>query len=597
MAEINENEVKQGQSQQESLMSAINQMGYSEYTRLQEFVTLSQQLKAKQDALDIMATDPTTSAIGDSYVADTLEPNSQGDLVTLVAKTPGEQLIIDNIYKRLNLPLDKIVYSLFKNGMAILEFAHEDDFTQDNVESRIRSFKTKVANEGVETSATEEILVKIQNSKVIPKVRLVSDTTRIFPILHYEEVIGFIEITGQELSSSFDFQNDILDYRDVVIHSAEDYVYKKFGFRTESKPLQLKVKMGDGTVVAYDIDQGRSLLESAYPSWQTLSIMRDAINLARLAFSAQAVIVSTEVGNMTEPQIELARNKLKDLFENRLAFGKQGAKSYLQPQIKPNYIYAFTNNGKGAITTSTLGGEYNPGALTDLKYFEDEYFGALGAVKQEFARTSDSAGLDGGGAVEQYRKKWLSNVYRFKRILGELIKDSINRVLLSRDLTGVYNNFDVQVNQAYREEDMNVVQHQTSKLSLLQQVLEFMEISDEKKKTDIKLQMVKSVVTDKNLIDAISASVLESSNEDKAKGDRVDKPESEAEVGEEGGLDFSDFAGGAGDELSEMGSDDELDAMLSDENTPGDETPEGGGETGDLPPVSEVVNQDQIEEN
>lgn len=597
MAEINE--IKEDQEQQESLMAAINQMGYSEYTRLQAFVTLSQQLKAKQDAIDIMAADPTTSAIGDSYVADTLEPNSQGDLVTLVAKTPGEQLIIDNIYKRLNLPLDKIVYSLFKNGTAILEFAHEDDFDTDDTESRIRSLRSKAANESIEKVANEEILVKVQRSKVIPKVKLISDTTRVFPILHYEEVIGFIEITGQELSSTFDFESDILDYRDVVIHSAEDYVYKKFGFRTESRPLQLKVKMADGSIVSYDIDQGRSLLESAYPSWQTLSIMRDAVNLARLAFSAQAVIISTEVGNMTEPQIDLARNKLKDLFENRLAFGKQGAKSYLQPQIKPNYIYAFTNNGKGAITTSTLGGEYNPGALTDLRYFEDEYFGALGAVKQEFARTEDSGGLDGGGAVEQYRKKWRSNVYRFKRILGDLIKDCINRVLLSRDLKGVYNNFEVDVNQAYREEDLQVVNHQTSKLSMLQQVLEFLEIQDEKKKTNIKLQMIKSVVTDKTLIEALSKAVLE----DGGKPDSKEKDKDETtDTDTDSDLDLSpDFGGGSlDDEISSIGSDSDLEEV-SDSLDEADmaQSLETGGQpeaSGELPPVDTVVDQSQIDE-
>ena len=78
---------KDGLSDSE-LVNNISELGYSEYTRLQDFITLTQKLKAKQDALDIMAADTTPSAILTSYVADTLEPNSQGDLVTLVAKDP-----------------------------------------------------------------------------------------------------------------------------------------------------------------------------------------------------------------------------------------------------------------------------------------------------------------------------------------------------------------------------------------------------------------------------------------------------------------------------------------------------------------------------
>lgn len=383
MAGNKNSELEQKKEENESLTAAISNMSYSEYSRLTDFITLSQDLKAKQEALDIMAADTTPSAIGASYVADTLEPNSQGDLVTLVAKTSGEQVIIDNIYRRLNIPLDKVVYSLFKNAIVIAEFAHESD-----VKPIEKGFGKMIsAVEGVgEKSSTEDVMVKINKSKVVPKIRIISDTTRVFPILQYENVVGYIEVTT-DILNEFDFTSDYVSYKDVVIHPASDYTYVKFGFRTESNPLRLRVKQEDGTIMEYDIDQGRSLLESAYPAWQTLSIMRDAVNLARLAYSASSIVVQTEVGNMTEAQIELARNKLKDLFENRLAFGKNGAKSYLQPQIKPNYIYAFTSNGVGAITTNTIGGDYNPGVLTDLQYFEDEFFGGMGAVKQHYART------------------------------------------------------------------------------------------------------------------------------------------------------------------------------------------------------------------
>ena len=59
---MEEKEVKSEQVLEDDLLAAISQLSYSEYTRLQDFVTLSQQLKAKQDAIDIMASDSTPSA-------------------------------------------------------------------------------------------------------------------------------------------------------------------------------------------------------------------------------------------------------------------------------------------------------------------------------------------------------------------------------------------------------------------------------------------------------------------------------------------------------------------------------------------------------
>lgn len=591
---MEEKEVQEQQRQEDDLMAAISQLSYSEYTRLQDFITLSQQLKAKQDAIDIMASDSTPSAIGASYVADTLEPNSQGDLVTLVAKEPSEQIIIDSIYKKLKLPLDKIVYSLFKNAIVLGEFAHEGDLV--NKAEDIKSSKSANESAGKEKTANEDILVKVHNSKLAPKVNILSDTTRVFPILQYETVVGFIEITLEDYTN-FNFAVDMISYKDIVIHSAEDYVYTKFGFRTESRPLQLKVKMADGTVVEYTIDQGRSLLEAAYPAWQTLSIMKDAINLARLAYSASSVVVQTEVGNATEPQIELARNKLKDLFENRLAYGKNGAKSYLQPQIKPNYIYSFTNNGKGAISTSTIGGDYNPGVLTDLNYFEDEFFGAMGAVKQHYARTGDGAGLDGGGAVEQYEKRYRSYVAQFKRLLAEFIKECINKVLASRNLFGICDNFEVVVNQAYREDDMQMVNLQTTKLSFLQQALEFLELDDPGKTKELKLQALKTVITDRSLMEALSNAVME-----EGKTPPEETVEDDSDLGDST-PDMSTGGGGSGglmDEINSIGPDidtgEDLDSEVTDENTEEMEVTDISDEDLELPPIEDVVPESQIDE-
>ena len=78
----NPNEVVQDKENSDELIAAISEMSISEYSRLNEFITLTQQIKAKQDALDIMACDTTTAAIGNAYVADTLDSSISGCLMS-----------------------------------------------------------------------------------------------------------------------------------------------------------------------------------------------------------------------------------------------------------------------------------------------------------------------------------------------------------------------------------------------------------------------------------------------------------------------------------------------------------------------------------
>lgn len=580
---------RQDQDFDDSLLAAIRAMSWSEYAKLNDFIKLSTQIKQKQDALDIMAADTTPAAILSAYVADILEPNSQGDLINIVANDSNNQPVLDYLYKSFNFNLEKIVYSLLKNAIVIGEFAREADLP---------------TNKSKQMPATEDIKMAVPHSKLAPKLKIISDTTRVFPILQYEEVVGFVEITLTDLSN-VDYGETVFNYKDVVLHPASDYVYVKFGFRPESAPLTLKIKNDDGTTTEYEIDQGRSLLEQSYPAWQTLSIMKSSINLARLSHSNSSIVVTTEVGNTSEAQIELARNKLKDLFENRLAIGNNGIQTYLQPQIRPNYIYVFTKNGKGAISTETIGGDYNPGVLTDLNYFEDEFFGGMNAVKQYFARTEDSGGLDGGGAIEQYKKRWDSTVAQFKRLLGTFIKKAINQVILSRGILGIYEAFDVRVDRAFAEEENNVVNHQQAKLALMEQAINFLGIDDPDKLRELKLQALKTVITDKALLEAFNEAVSTS-----PKPKQAQNTEGAEDSGDSG---LGGLGGGGGDLMSQIDSlgtpDENLDTTLPEggETGEGETSSEGGAEnpdleggineeSGELPAVGDVVDASQIDE-
>lgn len=555
------------------LAKIINEAVGSEVSKLQTFMDLAKNLRMKQDELDIMAADTLPSAILTSYMSEILEPNNNGDLVSIVAKSPGEQEVLNGIYESLALPLPKIAYSLLKNAIAIGEFERQKVTKQDE----------KAANESIEAArksgkkgAVEEVKVKINYGRLLPEMTIIQDTTRVFPILKNEKCIGFIEVTKPERLDDFDWQNDILDYEDVVIHSKSDYTYVKFGVSKSSKPLQLRIKGKDQQgIQTYDIDIGCSLLENSYSAWKTLSILLDSIVLASLIKNATTIIIQTESGNMTEAQIEAAKVKLKGLFEGKLALGQNGLKSYISPQAKPNYVYSFTQGEVGKITSETIGGQYDPGQLYYITPYVNAFFAGMNDIKQNYGFTEGAGGLDGGGAVEQYSKQHSSTVSEFKRLIADFIKNAINHVLLSRGLHNLVNNFEVVIYKAYKEEDQSVIQMQQQQMQIMGELLQFLEIEDPKKVRDLKLTMVKKVFSDKTLIEAIEEAMVE---EDTPDTETTSEPESE-EIQEE-----EDLLDSLGENVSiggEGGSGDVEAPIEEEEPVEGEE----GEDLPDLPPM------------
>lgn len=516
--------------------------------KLQTFVDLTQNIKAKNNELAIMASDTLPAAIITSYISDVLEPNNNGDLISIVANNPNSQAVLDTIYQQLAIPAEKVIYNLLVYGIAIAKFD-----------------RAKVSSDG-NKAANEDIKVAVNYGKLLPEVEIVQDVSTVFPILKNEKCIGYIEVTKSEVLNGFNWLTDTVSYEDVVIHSALDYAYVKFGVNKSTKPLQLRIKNKDDQITTYNIDTGCSLLENSYSAWKTLSILQDSVVLASLIKNASTIIIQTEAGNMSDSEIQVAKVKLKSLFEGKLSLGKDGLKSYLSPQAKPNYVYSFTSNGVGAITTETVGGEYNPGQLYYLDPFYNAFFGGMNYPKQQVG-FGDSAGLDGGGAVEEYTKRYLSTVSQFKRLLSTFIRNCENNVLTSRSLPNLINDYDVIVYKAYKDEDQAVIQMQQMQLQVMNDLFNFIEIQDPIQIRNIKLAMIKKTFSDKALIDSIEEAMMK------------ETPDKETEAPEETEKVESD----SDDILSDI--ENETGETFEEEASPTEEAEPTEGEIEELPPM------------
>lgn len=562
----------QPQVDEAELARIIDEAVGSEVSRLQTFMDLSKNLRAKQDELDIMAADTLPSAILTSYLSDVLEPNNNGDLISIVANDPNEQIVLDTIFKQMALPKDKVVYSLLKNGIVIAKHGRQKVSPQKEIAAN------ESVSKSIQRASNEDVLVAVNYGLLSEEISIVRDTTTVFPILENEKCIGYIEVTKQEALNGYDFTVDELDYKDVVIHSKSDYSYVKFGVNKSRKPLQLRIRNEKGETSCYDIDTGCSLLENSYAAWKTLSILQDSVVLASLIRNASTIIVQTEAGDMSDAEIQVAKMKLKSLFEGKLSMGQNGMKSYLSPQAKPNYVYSFTSNGVGKLETETVGGEYNPGQLYYLDPFINQFFGGMNAPKQQFG-FGDSAGLDGGGAVEEYTKRYLSTVSMFKRLLSEFIKNCIDNILTSRGLFNLVDNYEVKIYKAYKEEDQQVVQMQQQQLQMLQELYTFLEIDDPISQRDMKLAIIKKTFSDKALLDACTEALMKKTPDPEV----TDNDESNDST-----------------ETTEEGQDEEISPEAEDvldEIETGDFTGEDTSETSeDLPELPEMIGNTEPED-
>ena len=153
--------------------------------KLQTFVDLTQNIKAKNDELAIMASDTLPAAIITSYISDVLEPNNNGDLISIVANNPNSQAVLDTIYQQLTIPAEKVIYNLLVYGIAIAKFD-----------------RAKVSSDG-NKAANEDIKVAVNYGKLLPEVEIVQDVSTVFPILKNEKCIGRSDYRGGHHQSGF----------------------------------------------------------------------------------------------------------------------------------------------------------------------------------------------------------------------------------------------------------------------------------------------------------------------------------------------------------------------------------------------------------
>lgn len=406
------------------------------------------------------------------------------------------------------------VYSLCKYGDLYLRLFRDSDFENDKFFSKKKQDKQKL-NEDVKVKAYK------QGDKYAHYIEMVNNPAVMFELVKYGKTIGYIKaenITQTEkkdnlINFSYKYK---FKQKDIYIHDATDYVHAMLtndGNRySEEVSLFLdneNPETDEG--VTYQVNKGQSLLYNTFKIWRELSLLENAMLLNRITKSSIVRLINVEVGDMPKEMVGPHLQGIKALMEQKAAIDAGNSmREYTNPGPIENNIYVPVNNGKGAITTSQVGGDVNVSQIPDIEYFQNKYFGACRIPKQYFGLTEDGAGFNGGESLAIISSRYAKMVKRIQNALIQAITSAINLMLIDKGLTTYLGKFTIKMQPPTTQEEIDRRDNMSAKVGLVSDIMNLLsDIDNVPSKLKILKALLSNIINDPDVFDEIQKQIEE----------------------------------------------------------------------------------------
>lgn len=501
---------------------AYGEASQVDLTAINKFTEVARNRNMVYNTIDTMCDDPTLAAVLETYAEDTTETNDVGDIVW-VESANTEVLryvtyLLDTM--RINKNIYKWVYSLCKYGDLYIRL-----FRNSEIEDPIFNAKDrKTLNEDV------KINVYSPNDNYAHYVEMIQNPAQMFELTRFGKTQGYIQakapvesnIRNDGFSNStyvFNFQK-----RDVEIYEPTEFVHASLEDNISRQEEQVKIFYDDNDgdkSITYNVKKGQSLFYNIFKIWRELSLLESSILLNRYTKSSITRVVQVEVGDMDKTSTRIQLQKLKNLMEQKTSI-KTGESmgEYTNPGPIDNTIYVPTHEGKGAITTSQVGGDVDVKSLADLAYFRNKLFGALRVPKQYFGETEDSAGFNGGESLAIISSRYAKMIKRIQNVVCQAITDIVNLMLIDKDMPSYINKFTIKMLPPTTKEELERRENTASKVQIAQDIMNLVEsIETPESRLGILKTLLSTVVTDNDIIDYIDKEITKLEEESSKTGD------------------------------------------------------------------------------
>lgn len=541
---------------------------------LQSFTSVSQSRNQIYDLLDTMCEDPTIAAILETYAEDATEYNDQGQIVWAEAEDANILKHINYLIEtmRIDKHIYKWVHSLCKYGDVYLRLYRKSDFDEQDIfkekeTEADKELKDKFnrLHEDVYLSDTdnhplnEDVNIKAyaKNDHYVPYVEMVANPAEMFELTRLGKTAGYIKADVKTYSQKNANQfNSFHQYKfkknDVDVHSAMDYVHASLEDNSNRVPEEVDIFMDDNAydndehAITYTVKRGQSLLQNVFKIWRELSLLENSVLLNRITKSAIVRLINVEVGDMPKEMVGPHLQGIKQLIEQKSAINEGNSLSeYTNPGPIENNVYVPTNQGKGAITTTQVGGDVNVGDLVDLDYFKNKFFGAMRVPKQYFGDTDDGAGFNGGQSLSIISSRYAKMIKRIQNTVIQAITDIINLQLIDKNLDSYVNKFTIHMLPPTTQEEIDRRANLSSKVQVASDIMTILsEVENATTKLKILKSLLSNIITDGEIIELIQGEIDRLEEAEKAQQTpQTDVPTDEANtpLGGMGGGDMGGF--------------------------------------------------------
>ena len=562
-AEDGLNVSRDSDSLQSRILDNINSGSMVSLTDLNEFRTISSQRNQQYRVYDEMREDSIISAALEMYADDATQYNRDGSVVWVDSDDADCAKFCNRLIK--NLDLDKnawsYIYALCLYGEIYIELFTDDP--KENTDKRVRDIS------GSNLYITPKGYVYDEYIEMYP------DPCELYDLTEKGKTVGFVRVPVQkdedrDLGSPM-FSNMQLETKE-TLYSPRKFIHICLYDNIDRNPETLTLQIDDGdsstavsvSTTTFRVKRGKSILHDLYRIYQELKLLEDSILLNRLTRSSIIRLLQVEVGDSTKNQITNIMRRLKNLIEQKTLMNKEEGKFKSQANPGPidNIIYMPTRNGKGAVSTSTIGGDVDIKSIIDVDYFKNKFYGALKIPKQYLGDDDNGSALSNGTSLTKIDARYARTIKRIQNAFIQGITDLLNLYALDKHRGDYVNNFTVKMVSPSTVEDSERDEQMGSRMDLIGTFIDL--LGD--KYSDETIREVFEYFVDYYLSDNELSDIL--------KKDEGPDPESEeTEDGDDLGSDF----GGGGDfdsGIDDFGPDDEF----SDEETGDFDVDEESGE-------------------
>ncbi len=505
-------------------------VGQLDLASLNSLIQSAQTREQSYELIDTMAQDDVISAVLETYAEDTVQTNDKGQTVWVEAHDSKILEYVNWLLESLNTDkhLYQWAYCLVTYGDVYIRLFKKSDVKEGLLFGN-KDKKGETLNESAELFDNKKpedlkegvkLKVHLPSDKYITYVQMVDNPGEMFDLQKFGKTYGYIKAPIRTVQAAYDnLYNYMAHYKmrqsDVEIFDGTSFVHGCLENTNQRQPETVDIYLdsskdfneddSDSMTDSYSVKRGQSILYNAFKIWRETNLLEMSAMLNRLTKSSIVRILTVDVGDMPKEQVQVFMSRLKEKIEQKSAIdtaeGSAGMREYTAAGPIENTIYVPVHGTQGNITTTTVGGDFDPKSLIDLEYFRDKLFGALKVPKQYFGQTGDDTGFNGGSSLTIISSRYGKTIKRLQNILCQMVADIVNLFLIDRGMSNYVNKFRIRMQTPVTQEEIDKRTNIDNRLRFVDTLMaQLTDIDDKVTKLKIYKALVADIVNNSDVV-------------------------------------------------------------------------------------------------